>query len=179
MAENITIARPYAKAVFELALAEKALPAWSALLLTVAEVCVDARVAKLLHDPRISSDQLFDLFSAVSEKLLTDSSRNFLRLLADNKRLAVLPEVAVLFEKLRQQHEQSIEVDVRSTIALTDEQQQRLIANLKKRLQRDVILKCEIDESLMGGAVVQAGDLVIDHSVRSMLTKMYHQLVVG
>ncbi len=179
MAENITIARPYAKAVFELALAEKALPAWSELLLTAAETCADARVAKLLHDPRISSEQLFDLFSAVCEKLLTDSSRNFLQLLADNTRLAVLPEIAVLFEKLRQQHEQSIEVDVGSTVALSDDQQQRLAASLKKRLDREVILKCEIDESLIGCAVVQAGDLVIDHSVRSMLTKMHHQLMVG
>ena len=171
-----TVARPYAKAAFEYALQDKALDQWSMLLRVLAAISVDEQVAPLLTDPRFSATQRYEFFSEVAKQWLDEHSRNFVNLLARNRRLAVLPEIAVLYESYRSEHEKTVEVLVTSFLPLSTEQIQRLSKTLKQRLQSDVTLNCQVDKKLLGGAIVRAGDLVIDGSVLGQLDKMRRHL---
>jgi F-type H+-transporting ATPase subunit delta len=182
MAERITIARPYAKAVFRLALGQKRLPQWSAALAAAAAVVADPRVRALLGNPGISAAQLVALVTDISGgsagaaggdgKGGDQQVRNFIATLAANKRLGFLPEIAARFEQLRADAERTVDVTVTSAVALSPEQQTRYTEAMRKRLDRDVRLHCEVDPSLLGGAVVRADDLVIDGSVRAGLTQL-------
>lgn len=175
-ADTTTIARPYAKAAFHFALQFKALAEWSQFLQTAAFVSCVPAVIHFLQHPSTTPSQHYDLFADVCASVVDESRKNFLRLLADNNRLAVLAEVAFLFETLRAEQEKIVDVDVASFMPLSDEQQKQIMETLKQRLQRDVVLRCDTDPSLLGGAVIRAGDLVIDGSVRSKLNKMRHAL---
>ena len=179
MAERITIARPYAKAVFRLALGQKRLPQWSAALAAAAAVVADPRVRALLGNPGISAAQLVALVTDIGGgsaggegKGFDEQARNFIATLAANKRLGFLPEIAARFEQLRADAERTVDVTVTSAVALSPEQQTRYTEAMRKRLDRDVRLHCEVDPSLLGGAVVRADDLVIDGSVRAGLTQL-------
>ena len=174
MAERITIARPYAKAVFRLALGQKRLPQWSAALAAAAAVVADPRVRALLGNPGISAAQLVALVTDIggSGQAFDEQARNFIATLAANKRLGFLPEIAARFEQLRADAERTVDVTVTSAVALSPEQQTRYTEAMRKRLDRDVRLHCEVDPSLLGGAVVRADDLVIDGSVRAGLTQL-------
>lgn len=177
MAERITIARPYAKAVFMLAYGSQRLPQWSDALRAAAAVVANPQVGALLGNPGISADQLVALVSAVGGASLPatgfdEQAQNFIKTLAANKRLGFLPEIAARYEQLRADAERTVEVTVTSAVELTPEQQQRYAAAMSKRLQRAVHLHCELDPTLLGGAVVQADDLVIDGSVRAGLTQL-------
>jgi F-type H+-transporting ATPase subunit delta len=180
MAERLTIARPYAKAVFAQALAGKRLAEWSAVLQTAAAVSADARVKPLFGNPQVSTTQLVELFTGVGgasfDAQVADQARNLLVTLADYRRLPFLPEIATGFEKLRAEHERSVDVTVTSAVALSAEQQQRLTAALSKRLAREVRLQTAIDTTLVGGAVLKADDLVIDGSIAGGLTQLAAQV---
>jgi F-type H+-transporting ATPase subunit delta len=182
MAERITIARPYAKAVFQLARTQKQLPQWSTVLQTAASVVNDVRVAPLLGDPHVSPEQMAELIAGVvsdssdgdakaNAPLLTQA-RNFIATLAHYRRLAFLPEIAAHFEQLRADAERTIDVTVTSAVALSDAQREQFAAAMRKRLDREVHLHCELDPALLGGAVIRADDLVIDGSVRASLTQL-------
>lgn len=172
MAEKATIARPYAKAAFESARQHDALDRWSAMLATASSVVQDERVAPLLLNPRVTPDQLSGLIADISGESLDERSRNFIATLASNRRLALLPEIAVMFAALRAEAENIADVHVVSAVQLDDAQKQRLAVALKKRLKREVRLHCEVDRSLLGGAVVRAGDFVIDGSVKARLDRL-------
>ena len=172
MAERLTIARPYAKAVFQLASAGKRLPQWSTALQVASAVVADPRVRALLGNPNVSSEQLVGLISGVGGKQFDDQARNFISTLAANRRLGFLPEIAARFEQLRAEAERTVEVTVSSATALSSEQQQRYTAALRARLGREVHLHCELDPGVLGGAIVRAGDLVIDGSVRAGLIQL-------
>jgi F-type H+-transporting ATPase subunit delta len=172
MAEKATIARPYAKAAFQSARQHNALDRWSEVLATASSVVQDERVAPLLLSPRVTSEQLSGLIADIGGNALDDQSRNFIATLANNRRLALLPEIASMFEALRAEAENTADVQVVSAVQLNDAQKQRLAAALKKRLQREVRLHCEVDESLLGGAVVRAGDFVIDGSLKARLDRL-------
>ena len=172
MAERLTIARPYAKAVFAEAVAGKRLAEWSAVLQTAAAVSADARVKPLFGNPQVSAAQLVELFSGVGGAGFDTQARNLLATLADYRRLPFLPEISTAFERLRAEYERTVEVTVTSAVALSAGQQQRLTAALSKRLARDVRLHTEIDTKLMGGAVLKADDLVIDGSIAGGLTQL-------
>lgn len=172
MAETTTIARPYAQAAFELAQAEKALPAWSEMLNLAAAVAHDPQLAALLGSPRIGRSELADLFVGVCGQHLTAQGQNFIRLLADNRRLDVLTEIAALFQVMRAAAEGVLEASMISAQPVTDEQRLQIIAALKTRLNRDVTLTVSTDASLLGGAIIRAGDLVIDGSARGKLAKL-------
>ncbi len=180
MAERLTIARPYAKAVFTQALAGKRLAEWSAALQCAATVSADVRVKPLFGNPQVSAAQLVELFTGVAgasfDAQIADQVRNLLVTLADYGRLPFLPEIATGFEKLRAEHERSVDVTVTSAVALSADQQQRLTAALSKRLARDVRLHTAIDTTLVGGAVLKADDLVIDGSVAGGLTLLAAQV---
>ena len=178
MAEKSTIARPYAKALFALAREQKKLPVWSEVLSTAAAVVADERVAKLLGSPRVTPVQLADFVVDVSTQALAksggldESARNFIGTLAANRRLGLLPQIAVLFEHLRAESENTADVTVTSATPLSAEQQQQYAEALKKRLKREVRLHTEVDSSLLGGAILRADDLVIDGSLRGRLERL-------
>lgn len=172
MAETTTIARPYAQAAFELARAENALPRWSEMLTFVAAVVKDSRVAALLNSPRVSRAQLADLVISVAGERLNAQGGNFIRLLAENRRLDVLAEIAALYQALRAAAEGVLEAEMIAAQPVSDAQRAQVIAALKARLQRDVHLAVRTDASLLGGAIIRAGDLVIDGSARGKLAKL-------
>lgn len=172
MAEKATIARPYAKAAFASARQHHAFDRWSTVLATASSVVQDERVARLLTNPSVTPEQLSGLIADISGDSMTEQTRNFLSTLASNRRLALLPEIAAMFETLRAEAENTADVQVVSAVKLDDAQKQRLAAALKKRLKREVRLHCEVDESLLGGAIVRAGDFVIDGSLKARLDRL-------
>lgn len=172
MAEKTTIARPYAQAVFELAQERKELPRWSEMLHLAAAVVSDERVGALVGDPRVSKAQLAALIVDVGGERFTQEARHFVQLLAENGRLSVLPEIAAHYEDYRADAERTVEAQVISAFAIDEAQQKQVAAALKKRLGREVTVSCEVDESLLGGAIIRAGDLVIDGSVLGQLAKL-------
>ena len=172
MAETTTIARPYAQAAFELARAENALPVWSEMLNFVAAVAKDPQIAALLNSPRVSRTQLADLFISVAGERLNLQGSNFIRLLAENRRLDVLTEIAALYQVMRAAAEGVLEAEMISAQPVSDAQRAQMTAALKARLQRDVNLTVSTDASLLGGAIIRAGDLVIDGSARGKLAKL-------
>lgn len=177
MAENVTIARPYARAAFAYAREHNALARWSEWLSAAASLVQDERVAALLVSPKVSPQELASLIGDASSGVGDDTgSKNFLATLAENRRLPVLPEIAAMYETLRAEVENVADVQVTSAVPLDDAQRQRLSAALKIRLQRDVRLHCGVDASLVGGAIVQSGDLIIDGSLKGRLERLAAEL---
>lgn len=176
MSDNVTIARPYAKAIFNHALASKQLLAWSTVLHDLSLAVIDPLASEFICNPGSAVELQCQLLLSVLEKTKHDvdlaSVDNLLHMLTTNKRLLLLPNIYAQFEALRAEQEKTLTVNVISFAPLTDEEQQRLIQSLSQRLQRHVVLDLNIDESLLGGAIIRAGDLVIDGSVREKLTKL-------
>lgn len=171
---SITIARPYAKALFEHALSEKKLALWSDILMNLVQAVLSPKAEGFINNPAATVEQKIDLLLTVCGKNSkeNDSLVNFVSLLAKNKRLLILPDIQVLFEQLRAEQEKTIEVDVISFSDVSKAQQEQLTKSLSQRLQREVSLNISIDPSLLGGAIIKAGDLVIDGSVRGKLRKL-------
>lgn len=176
MAEKITIARPYARAAFAYAQEHKAFAKWSELLGNASAVVADERVARLLSSPRLTPSQLVELIGEASGVALDEQGKNFLNTLAQNRRLGLLPEIAAIYETLRAEVENIADVQITSAVALTDAQRDRLSAALRKRMKREIRLHCEVDPSLVGGAIVRSGDLVIDGSLKSGLERLASEL---
>lgn len=174
MPDKSTIARPYAKAAF--AAATGRLGEWSEALRRAAAAVADPRVAALLDNPHVTSGQLADLISSVAGPHLDEAGRNFIGTLADNHRLDCLAEIASRFDELKAEAEGTMEVQVSSARPLSETQQRALASALERRLRRTVRLHCVLDPTLIGGARVRAGDLVIDGSLRSKLERIAHQL---
>lgn len=174
MSDSTTIARPYAKAIFEHALAEKKLGEWSGYLLILAQAVSMPIASEFINNPASTEEQHVDLLQSVcGAKAKEDKSLiNLITLLAANKRLMLLPEIKGLYEVHKADQEKTLSVDVNSFSEFSPAQQQKLVDSLSQRLQRKVSLKINIDPSLLGGAVIQAGDLVIDGSVRGKLNKL-------
>lgn len=172
MAEKATIARPYAKAAFEYAQEHKSFERWSKVLASGSAVVSEPAVAKLLTSPRVTPDDLVSLLAEAAGDSLDEHGRNFLVTLAHNRRLGLLPEIAAQYEVLRAEIENLADVRIVSAVPLNEWQQQRFATALKKRLKRDVRLHCEVDASLVGGAIVRAGDFVIDGSLRARLERL-------
>jgi F-type H+-transporting ATPase subunit delta len=172
MAEKVTLARPYARAAFEYAREIGSFARWSEVLSTASTVTTDPRVAKLLTHPRVSPADLVGLIAEIAGNALDAQGSNFLKTLAENRRLGLLPEIAAMYEQLRAEVENIADVQVTSAVPLDEAQRQRLTTALKKRLNRDVRLHCDVDASLVGGAVVRSGDLVIDGSLKGRLERL-------
>jgi len=174
MAERITTARPYAKAIFALARKDNSLGAKSIGLQRAATVVADPQVHGLLGNPHVTPAQLADLVNGIAG--LDDNGRNFVTLLAQNRRLGFLPEIAALFEQMKTEIENAVDVEVTSATALTPDQEGRYAAALQKKLGRQVRLRTKVDGSLLGGAVLKAGDLVIDGSIKGRLERLATEL---
>lgn len=176
MAELTTLARPYAKAAFEVALEADALGAWSKMLSLSAAVSSHQAVRSLLINPALSSSQIAQSFVDVCGDELDSKGQNFIRLLAENKRLGLLAEVFALFEILKANQEKSVDVEITTAFEISSDVSNRLAESLKSRLQREIKLSTSIDATLIGGAVIRAGDTVIDSSVRGKLNKLAESL---
>ncbi len=172
MAEAITIARPYAQAVFGIAQDKGELKAWSELLVVLAQCVAQPEVQSIISSPVVSDEQLIDLLANVSGELMTDDARHFLAVLAENNRLQLLADIAVIYETLREEAEKMITADVTSALKLTAKQEKDISAALKKRLGRDVVLNTSVDKTLLGGAIIRAGDLIIDGSALGKLNRL-------
>ncbi len=172
MADRATIARPYARAAFAHAHGAKALAEWSKLLGAAAEGARHPKVAPLIGNPHVTGEELVDLLGGLSKHAAGDHGRNFLRALAENRRLQLLSHIAEQFEKLRADVEGVVDVEVVAARAIEAPQEKKLAAALAKRLGREVRMHTKIDESLIGGAIVRAGDLVIDGSLKGRLERL-------
>lgn len=172
MSDSTTIARPYAKAIFEHALAENKLAQWSEHLLVLAQAVLNTQAAQFIANPASTNEQQIELLQALSPVKGHDALSNLISLLAVNRRLMLLPEIKALYEVHRAEQEKTLGVEVVSFSPVSPAQQQQLITSLSQRLQRTVSLNISIDPSLLGGAVIRAGDLVIDGSVRGKLNKL-------
>lgn len=184
MADNNTIARPYATAAFELAHEAGELATWSQGLNVAGELLADGQIAEFLSNPALDNDKRLDfltgLFGQAKATVLAGKDKkgsNFLKLLLEYGRVNVLPEIAQHFEALKANVENTVDVTVTSATALSAGQQKEIASALQSRLGRDVNLETEIDENLIGGAVIKAGDIVIDGSLRNRLDSLATALV--
>ena len=172
MAEAITVARPYAQAAFLFANSHATLKDWSEMLGLLAAIASDDSMRELIDSPQLTETQRADLFIDVAAERINEKCANFVRVLAANGRLQLLPEIAALFEIQRRDAEGSVQAELVSAFPASEAQQAEVIASLRKRLGRDVELSCSTDKDLLGGAIIRAGDLVIDGSVRGKLERL-------
>ena len=171
MAEAVTIARPYAEAVFALADKGGDLGRWSRTLATLAAVAANPEVRRTVGNPNLSADQVYGLFAAASSDLAGEE-QNFLRVLIDNDRLAALPEIAAIYEELKNEREGVVEAVITTAFPLDKGQLDALVAEIEGRFKRKVQPQVNVDPALIGGVRMQVGDEVIDGSVRGRLAAM-------
>lgn len=176
MSEYETLARPYARAVFETAQARGTLGAWSEMLALAVRVVGDPQFTAMLDNPRLTTSELAGLVIDLLGERLDEGGRNLIRVLADNRRLPALPAIAALYEHHRAQAEGTLEAQVTSARPLTAAEKETIAGALARQLGRRIELGCDVDERLLGGAVVRAGDLVIDGSVRGKLDQLAWRL---
>lgn len=172
MSDFVTIARPYARAAFEYAQAHKAVKAWSDSLGLLAAVVQDPTVQALLDNPRLTREQRAELLIKICSDKLDQAGKNLVKLLAENGRLKALPEIAEQYEVYRAELEGTVEAKLLSAQAVSEEQLTKVAKALEARFGKKVNLQSEVDESLIGGAIIKAGDVVIDGSLKSRLEKL-------
>jgi len=176
MAENVTLARPYAEAAYQLARSGNALTAWSDVLSRLSAIAARPEMEECLGNPRLSSTQLAQLCLDVaadnkSSGLSTDQ-QNFVRVLAENDRLIVLPEIAELFKELKHGHEGVKDAEISSAFALDDATLKTIVADLERKFECRIQATVKVDAELIGGVRIAVGDEVIDASVRGKLAAM-------
>jgi len=172
MAELSTLARPYAKAIFEYAVAAGELDGLSTQLSLAAAIAQAEKVIEVLTSPSLTSDQQAEAFLTVCGDELTAPAQNFVKVLAENKRISLLPEIVSLFDQFKSNREKSVDVEVATVFELEDSMKQTLSTALSKKLEREVNLQTTIDKDLIGGVVIRAADIVIDSSIRGRLAKL-------
>jgi F-type H+-transporting ATPase subunit delta len=166
----LTLARPYARAAFAIASEHGRLRPWSSLLGFAAAVAADPQARALLGHPGLGDDTLVSLLLPTGE--IDPNFQQFMRVLAENRRLTVLPDIAALFEQLRFEAERVVKVEVTSATVMDAGQLEQLAAALRKRFDREVAMSHRVDPELIGGAIIDAGDVVIDGSLRSKLARL-------
>ncbi len=176
MSSALTLARPYARAAFETAHSHAALAGWAEKLAFAADVAADARIVALFGNPRLSTSELASLFLPHGEKSDSEFGR-FIGLLTENGRLPVLPEIAALFEQLKLESERTLKVRLRTAIRVEAGELEKIAAALKRRFDRDIEISQSIDPKMLGGAIIDAGEIVIDGSVRGRLARLEQALV--
>lgn len=184
MADNNTVARPYAQAIFEIAEDAGELAEWSESLSIAGQLLADRELVEYLADPKLKDNRRLEFLAGLFEKggchkLAGADAKgtNFLKLLIEYDRVSVLPEISQHFDALKAAVENSVEAVVTSAVALSDKQLDDVAASLRERTGRDVRITTEIDETLIGGAVIRAGDVVIDGSLRARLEGLATALI--
>jgi F-type H+-transporting ATPase subunit delta len=171
MAELTTVARPYATAAFNFAVEQKAVADWQQMLVFAGEVAQNDVMEGLLSGST-AAEQLAEMFINICGEQLNTEGQNLIKVLAENKRLSVLPEIAELYAELKAEYEKEIDVDVTSATELSSEQQGKISTALEQRLARKVKLNCNVNPDLIAGMVIKAGDTVIDGSVKTKLNRL-------
>jgi F-type H+-transporting ATPase subunit delta len=169
MAEPNTVARPYAEAAFNLAVEAGTLSKWSEMLAALALVAADERVHAAASDPNLTEAQVAGLFISILSGRLTGDAENFVRVLAENNRLGLLPEIRTQFDALKNEHEGVLEAEVHAAFELSDAQLADLAQRLEKKTGRKVRTRVQIDKDLIAGVRIVLGDKVIDGSARAQL----------
>lgn len=172
MAEAITIARPYAEAVFRLAQGSGSLSLWSEMLGIVSSVIQESQVNALIGNPQIPSIKLREIVFSICDKELNEDGRRLISLLIENGRLLVLPQISELYEQLKAQHESVLEAEIVSAFPLESYQLEKLISVLEAKFQHKVKAQVSVDSGLIGGVKIEIGDQVIDSSVSGKLEAM-------
>ena len=176
MASLTTLARPYAKGAFELAQAEQALAAWDDMLTLAGDIVTEESMAALLKNPDVGRDQALDIIIGAAGDAFTERFRGFLSVLSANDRLALLPRVTGLYRQFREKAENRLRVKVVSAVPLDEGQAGQMKEALAQRFECEIELDNEIDAGIIGGAVVYAGDQVIDGSLQGRLGKLSNSL---
>ncbi|MEJ2114824.1 MAG: F0F1 ATP synthase subunit delta [Gammaproteobacteria bacterium] len=172
MSELTTAARPYARAAFDIATTHGEQQQWTDMLEFMAAVAYDTSMTLLLDSPGLSQAQAAEMFILVCEEKLDQRAKNFIKLLAENDRIKLLPEIAALYEHYRADAEGSIDAEMISANETNEEQLAKIAAALKARIGKEVRLTSKIDPTLIGGAIIRAGDMVIDGSLSGQLRKL-------
>lgn len=171
MSELTTVARPYAKAAFDFAVEKQTVAQWQEMLVFAGAVAQDVSIKEILKGA-YSADKLAEIFIGVCGEQIDENGQNLIRVLAENKRLSALPDVATLFNQYKAEFDKEIEVDVTSAIKLSKTQQTSISAALEKRLSRKVNLICNVDKTIVAGLIIKAGDTVIDGSIQTKLNRL-------
>jgi len=177
MSEFITTARPYARAAFDIANTHGEQQHWTDMLVFMAAVAHDPTMIALLDSPGLSQSQSAEMFISVCEEKIDQRGKNFIKLLAENGRIKLLPEITALYEHYRAEAEGTIDAEVISASEVSESQLTKIAAALKARLGKEVRLTSKIDTTLIGGAIIRAGDMVIDGSLSGRLDKLSNSLV--
>lgn len=175
MSELTTIARPYAKAAFEYAVEQQAVDSWLAMITFAAEVSTNEVMQSLVNSPA-AGPKLAELFIQICGEQLNEQGQNFIKVMAENGRLSVLPAVLAEFVALKSEWEKQLEAYVRSASALSQAEQDKICTSLEQRYGCTVKLHCSVDPALIAGLVIKAGDEVIDATVRSKLNRLAEAL---
>ncbi len=180
MAELATIARPYAEALFEAASGDKsvagALDQWLDVVAEMAAVAGHDEVQRVVNDPKLDSAQVYDLMRGLIKSPLPPAADNFLKLVVDNGRLAVLPEVARQFRAMKNAAEGRSDCLIETALPLSDAQVGELVWGLSRKLGLKLIPEVRVDPELIGGVRVSVGDRVLDDTIKTRLAKMYTAL---
>jgi F-type H+-transporting ATPase subunit delta len=178
MAEQITVARPYAEAVFSLAREQNALPVWAEMLRVAAGVAADPRMLQALDNPRLSAEAKESLFLSICGDKLNADAKSFIRVLFEAGRFGLLPEIREIFDLLKDQAEGVARARISTAFPIDAAQLDRLTAALQKRFGKKIEATVTVDPELIGGARVVVGDMVIDASIQGELQSMKNQLRV-
>ena len=178
MAELTTIARPYAKAAFEIAVDKNNLSGWSKMLGLAAWVSQQDAVEPLFTSPALSYVQLAENFNQIISEDQDQQGANFITYLAKNKRLQILPEISALFESYKADYEKAVDVEIATAFDLNSDIQNKLASALSNKLKRTINISYTVEKDLIGGAVIKAGDLVIDGSVQGKLEKLASAMIL-
>ena len=176
MSNVTTLARPYAKAAFDLAEADGATGNWNDMLVLASAMVAEESIQNLLYSPEISNSQLVKILSDTAGEAFNGRFRDYLSVVAENKRLPLLSEITDLYQRLREEADKLLRVKVVSAFELEEDQAARMKDALARRFEREILLESEVDSSVIGGAVVYAGGQVIDGSLRDRLTKLSNSL---
>jgi len=176
MLEKATIARPYAQAAFEFARDAGEIEQWSSLLKLLADIVMDPGMERLLHNPKVTDEQLEEIVVSIGSERIPESGRNFIRILVESERLQYAPAIAELFEIRAAEAEGRLDVEIVSAYPLEDEQQQSISSAMARRHDKKIRISSKTDDYLIGGAIIRAGDSVIDASIRGRLNELRNDL---
>jgi F-type H+-transporting ATPase subunit delta len=176
MAEFATLARPYAEAVFQLALEKGNFEDWSKNLNFLSTVINDPKIAKVIANPEVGKQTLTRILLDIGNDYLNELGQNLVRMLVDNHRLPVTPQIALQYEQLKAQHQGYLQVEIASAYPVEPKQQQEIETILKKRLGKAINITTYIDKSLLGGWLIRTGDNVIDLSIKGHLQRLAFEL---
>lgn len=177
MSTTTTLARPYAKAAFELAGTDNATDSWRKMLVLASALVTEETMANLIQSPQLTSQQVVQVLSDTGGEAFDSRFRDFLAVLSENKRFPLLPEITELYQRLVEEADKLLRVKVVSAFALDEDQATRLKDALARRFEREILLESEVDKSVIGGAVVYADGQVIDGSLKDRLAKLSNSLI--